>query len=244
MAHGNSVENELFWSGFAGNWEGESLRLWRDLCAGAETVLDVGANTGVYALAASSVSPMAQVVAFEPVKRVFDRLAENAVLNGGRITVVNAAASDREGVATLHDTDGDHVYSASLEYEMMGRRYTRAYEVPALTLDAFCAAEGIGRVDLVKIDVERHEPAVFRGFQATLAASRPDILVEILDEEIGSAVSKAVSGLGYSAYAVNDHGPDAGLHPVRRLGTVERNYLLCQPKNASRLGLAAPVPLG
>jgi ribosomal protein L11 methylase PrmA len=51
------VENDLFWAGYAGNWERVSLALWRDLARDARCVLDVGANSGVFALAAAAVSP-------------------------------------------------------------------------------------------------------------------------------------------------------------------------------------------
>lgn len=56
-SYANVVENDLFWAGYAKNYERASLAVWRDLCAGAETILDVGANTGVYALAAGALNP-------------------------------------------------------------------------------------------------------------------------------------------------------------------------------------------
>ena len=121
------VETDLFWVGYAKNWERASLAVWRDLCKGAETVLDVGANTGVYALAAAALNPGARVIAFEPVQRVCDRLRTNAGLNGNRIIVEHVAVSDQDGVATLHDVDDEHVYSASLDYQMMGSAYSRSY---------------------------------------------------------------------------------------------------------------------
>ncbi len=243
QSYGNAVENDLFWVGYAGNWERTSLRVWRDLCPGASTVLDVGANTGVYALTASALRPQSRVIAFEPVPRVFARLQLNTALNGGRITVEHVAVSDRDGVATLHDVDSAHVYSASLDYQMLGSQYTRSYEVPAVSLDTYCREQRIDRVDLVKIDVERHEPAVFRGFQRMLATSRPTILVEVLDAGIGRAIAEAIRRLGYLAYAVDDGCPQGGILPVQKLGTAERNYLLCQPEIAQRIGLAAAIPL-
>jgi hypothetical protein len=49
----------------------------------------------------------------------------------------------------------------------------------AATADEFCAAEGIDRIDLVKIDVDGHEAGVIRGFRENLQRFRPDILIEI-----------------------------------------------------------------
>ena len=239
-SYANHVENDLFWAGYAKNWERASLTVWRDLCRGAETVLDVGANTGVYALTAAALNPGARVIAFEPVQRVCDRLRTNAGLNGNRIMVENIAVSDQDGVATLHDTDGEHNYSASLDYQMLGSGYSQSYEVPTIRLDSYCAAHGIERVDLVKIDVERHEPAVFRGFRRMLEQSRPTVLVEILDAGIGQAVAGQIEGLGYAVYEFHELGTESGVFAASSLGQSERNYLLCQPDMAKRLGLPEP----
>ena len=100
--------------------------------------------------------------------------------------------------ATLHDTDDEHTYSASLDYQMLGSGYSQSYEVPTIRLDSYCAAHGIERVDLVKIDVEHHEPAVFRGFRQMLEKCKPSVLVEILDAGIGKAVAEQIAGLGYA----------------------------------------------
>ena len=243
-SYANAVENDLFWTGYAGAWEGNSLALWRDLCPGMETILDVGANSGVYALAAAALCPETLVVAFEPVPRVADRLRTNAALNGDRIVVETVAVSDRDGTARLHDQEGDHAYSASLEYAMLAGAYTHSYDVPVVTLDGYCATRRIERVDLMKIDVERHEPQVMEGARRILEESRPALLVEILDREIGQAVADRIAGLGYRAYAVHDVERAGGVVPAEALGRAEHNYLLCQEETARRLGLPAAAPLG
>ncbi len=236
------LENDLFWAGYGGNVEKVSFAIWRELCREAKTMLDVGANTGVYALAAAALRPDAQVIAFEPVSRVCDRLRVNVALNSSNIVVENVAVSDRSGVATLYDTDTEHVYSASLEYEMLGEAYTRSYEVPTVTLDEYCATNGIRRVDLIKIDVERHEPAVVRGAKRVLEKNRPSILVEVLTPELGSELMEAIAGLGYAAYELHDRAAEGGVECAARLGGADRNYLICQPETARRLGLPEAAP--
>ena len=46
------VENHLFWRGYGRGWEGTSLQIWRALAPQANVILDIGASTGVYCLAA------------------------------------------------------------------------------------------------------------------------------------------------------------------------------------------------
>ncbi len=49
--HGYMIENELFWKGLAG-WEKVSMELWTRLSKRCNVILDIGANTGMYALVA------------------------------------------------------------------------------------------------------------------------------------------------------------------------------------------------
>ena len=63
-------------------WEKESLKIWKELCQTSDVILDVGANTGVYSLVAKAANPESRVIAFEPVKRTFDRLEHNNNING------------------------------------------------------------------------------------------------------------------------------------------------------------------
>ena len=92
----------------------------------------------------------------------------------------------------------------------------------------------------MKIDVERHEPAVIRGCRRMLEESRPTVLIEILDAEIGKAVARQISGLGYAVYEICEQGAKNGVFAAASLGQAERNYLLCQPDTAKRLGLPEP----
>src|SRR5271169_2863387 len=98
---GYMVENDLFWNGFGNGYEGTSLLVWSRLAPHAQTIVDVGANTGVYALAARCLNPTATVVALEPVVRVFRRLQRNVELNGGKVAAENLAASDTTGTAVI-----------------------------------------------------------------------------------------------------------------------------------------------
>src|SRR5690348_17016272 len=48
----STIENEIFWRGIGNGWEKISLKYWSLLCKNASVILDIGANTGVYALLA------------------------------------------------------------------------------------------------------------------------------------------------------------------------------------------------
>lgn len=238
MRHfGAEIENSLFWAGYGGGWEATTLLAWERLAAEAQVVFDVGANTGLYALAAKAAHPAARVHAFEPLPAIAARLRENIALNGYAITVHEAAVSDRDGSAEIKLMQSAHEYSASFEHmEWMDHAAATTIEVSLLQLASVIAATG-DRPDLIKLDVERHEPQALRGLWAGLGdGPMPAMVVEVLDDECAAAVSAEIEGRGFATYVVREGtGIEAG--PLRFVpGTM--NWLLL-PQDAA--GFAAEL---
>lgn len=235
--HGYIIENELFWSGLRG-WEGVSMELWTRLSRRSQAILDIGANTGIYALTAQAVHPSAKVLAIEPVARIFSKLRENASLNGNRVVAVHAAISDSTGTATLYDIpEYEHLLSVSLEAEWNKESTKRRpVEVPCFTVADLLIQQGMPRVDLLKIDVETHEAAVLRGFREILARDKPSMLIEILNDEVAKDVSALMDGLEYQYYNIDDV-----TWPPPQVGRLSKsghfNFLVCQPDIARSIGL-------
>jgi FkbM family methyltransferase len=237
--YGSALENALYWDGWGSGNEPWSERLWTRLAAEARFIADIGANTGVYALAALAVAPAdASIVAVEPVARVFEKLKANIALNGGTIKALEGAASDQNGVAVLYDTPSEHVYSSSLEAAMLGDAATVRSEVATVRLDDYLQREGFPRLDLIKIDVELHEPSVLRGMPRMLQ-HRPAMLIEVLNPQIGEAILASIDGLGYEIFEIDEHqGPRPTSEPGSRGGAREaRNCLFLQPSAAVAHGL-------
>lgn len=236
--HGNLIENCLFWSGFCGDHEGMSGRLWLRMCDGHGLILDVGANTGVYALAAKAwAGSKVEVHAFEPVARIADALRYNSKLNQDSVSIHQIAASDRNGSATLYDFDTPLPSSASIECPMPSSQTSLTAAVDTARIDDLFPASDHGRVIACKIDVERHEPAVLRGMQKILEYSHPPLLIEILDEEIGQEVETILKPLGYRFWHVNER---QGLVPLKRLAVHDRdnrNVLACSQMQFDRMKL-------
>lgn len=234
--HGFTVENSLFWEGLTGGWEGKSLELWLRLCQSSSTIVDVGANTGVYALVARAANPRARVAAVEPVARVFERLVENVRLNHADILCLPLAASDKDGTDVIFDQPTEHTYSVTVGRNMEADGVpVQRVEIQVARLDSLAEQHQLGDVDLIKIDVETHEPEVLRGARSLLERRRPSLLIEILSDEVGRAVEAELSGLGYRYFHVDER---VGARPVERLSRTEfYNFLICQPEAAASLGL-------
>nr|WP_294513890.1 FkbM family methyltransferase [uncultured Rhodopila sp.] len=148
-------------------------------------IVDVGANTGFYALIASRAAPRARVLAFEPFPLAFETLSRNIAANAGvRIRAVPMAVSDRNGEATLYVPTQEHGLvetSSSLE-EGFRSDYGSTQAVPITTLDTYLSNERLAgeRVTMIKADVEGHEAAVIAGARATIARWRPLLFLEVL----------------------------------------------------------------
>ncbi len=71
-----------------------SLRLWRHFVPHASTIVDVGAQAGIYALAAKCLNPAAVVVRVRAAARRFDLLKAGIALNTFEIVAENMAVSD------------------------------------------------------------------------------------------------------------------------------------------------------
>ena len=233
---GYQLENDLFWRGLAGFEERESLHWWIRLCEHAELIVDVGANTGLFSLVAKSVNPRAVVYAFEPIERIHRRLRENVELNGFDIRSVPLALSDYRGEGWYFDTMTDHLYSATVNRNMLAAgTYGEKTALKTTTLDSFVRDEHLSRVDLIKIDVETHEPEVLLGFTAHLGSLLPDMIIEVLNEEAAARLRAILSPLAYLFYDLDEAGGIKRLPDLMRASF--RNVLVCRESTAKRLGL-------
>lgn len=233
--HGFQLENEIFWKGIRGGWEKESLKLWIDLCKSAEVVLDIGANTGIYALVAKSINPAATVHAFEPIPPVFDKLMKNCRLNSYDIHCHQIALSDYNGKGVVYVPEGDHVYSVTVNKNTTGRATIKPLEIEIGTLAEFISERGIEKIDLIKIDVETHEVEVLKGMKNYVNLFRPDFLIEILNEEVAEGIEELLWGLGYLYFNIDEKG---GIRETNRLNKSDfYNYLICKKETAERLKL-------
>ena len=161
----------------------------RGLCPpkGAGTLVDIGANIGVIAIAALHHGEMARAIAIEPDPRNFALLERNVEHNGlrERMACLRVAASDVAGEVPFEFCDwnpGDHRVrmAGPSAADEAGDRYGESRRpvtsVPAQPLDDILASQEArfaGDIDLIWIDVQGHEGHAFRGADRTLARGMP-----------------------------------------------------------------------
>jgi FkbM family methyltransferase len=169
----------------------------------AGLVIDVGINTGFYALLACAVRDDGIVLGFEPYPDVEYYLRQNIELNyyQDRVFILPLAISDKVGKANLYIPLGNHGLvetSSSLE-QSFSPEHSKVIEVSVSTLDTIIGSSDWEEifVSVLKIDVEGHELAVLQGATATIAKWRPVIFVEILNRVDCHSLTSFITERGY-----------------------------------------------
>jgi FkbM family methyltransferase len=142
--------------------------------AGAEVVLDIGANIGIYSMRAASRLPASgTVIAVEPLPQNVQALCASVRYNGFRnVQVFPFAASDSSGMVVMV-CDGDSSNGVVIAASDDGGA---SVLVPAHRLDTVLAS--LERLDVIKIDVEGHEPFAWQGLTGLLQRFKPVIFLE------------------------------------------------------------------
>jgi len=152
------------------------------------TVLDIGANIGAHTLhMARCVGPGGRVIAFEPTDWAYSKLLKNLSLNpdlAHRVQAEQVLLTDdpaspvpTEMFSSWPLAGGEGLHSIHLGRAMP---VTRAV---AKTLDGFLEKAGLGRIDLIKIDVDGGEYNVLSGGLETLRRHLPVIVTELAPYE-------------------------------------------------------------
>ena len=132
-----------------------------------KTVIDVGANVGQFAVAASRLFSGAQIFSIEPDEMTAARLRKN-LKSEGNVDVLVTAVGDYIGEAVFHRNKDSQVSSILALGEDRISAFPQAtvveeIKVPISTLDALFLKHLLNKPILVKIDVQGAEDKVIRG---------------------------------------------------------------------------------
>ena len=170
-------------------------------------VLDVGANSGLYAVLAARANPTVRVASYEPFPKALHWLGENLRLNGvaDRVTVVPAALGAEAGTADFYVPAKQ--FGETLETSASLNRHFRAehsevLKVPVHRADDDVAGMAPGRVCLLRVDVEGAEHLVLAGAAATLRDHRPLVMTEVLSEGAAAELEPIRAAADYAVLAL------------------------------------------
>jgi FkbM family methyltransferase len=161
------------------NGEDLQLRTWaRGLVEAGRTapvVFDIGANEGNFAAAVLALLPNAEVHCFEPHPATSARLKARFA-DAARVSVHAVGIGETAGALALYDYSGGagsaHASFLSDTFIDVFAADSEMVEVPITTVDELVTREGVGVIDLVKIDVEGFERNVIAGMAEAIRQGR------------------------------------------------------------------------
>jgi len=178
-------------------FESETFQYWLKYAQRDKIALDVGAYTGLYAIAAHT--HCCEVHAFEPNDLVYSRLCDNIELNHAYgIQTHIQACSDKHGMMNFVKKPIPLTSAGHIGDEAKG------IPVGCRMLDSFFQFNQRRKVCAIKIDVEGHEPNVIRGASNIIENSKPLVIAEFLVEEQKDYLIELMSTFGYSTYHICD----------------------------------------
>jgi len=124
------------------------------------TVVDIGANIGIFTIKAARAAKNVKVFSYEPFPESFESLTKNIHLNGLETTVkaTNAAVAGKHGELTLffraHDPGGVSLHEYGDKSELS------SLKVPSFTLEEVFRANKIEVCDYLKMDCEGAEEQI------------------------------------------------------------------------------------
>jgi FkbM family methyltransferase len=180
------------------------------LLRGRSVFVDVGAHGGSWSIPFSR--EMKQVLAFEALPHYASSLRILKMwLRAKNVKIINSAVSDKPGYIDLvwKDPTGRRL-TGFTHVAAPGETLNESCRVPALTLDDAILDAKVGKIDLIKCDVEGAEYSVFSGGTKVIARDRPIVYSEVNDafcKRYGKCAYdtyKFFADLNYSAYLISD----------------------------------------
>jgi len=172
-------------------------------------IVDVGAHSGQFAKLFARLAPRGTVYAFEPGLYALSILGPVVgLLRLAHVRIVPFGLSDAAGVERLHiplKRRGTVGFGLAHIGEDTSGRSTMVEEIHLTTLDDFAAAEGLSRLDFIKVDIEGWEPHFLRGARATLARFRPVVMIEVAEpalERVGGSAAEIFAALAPHRYRI------------------------------------------
>jgi FkbM family methyltransferase len=245
-----------------GSWSEPELDLIPLAVRPGETVLDLGANFGLYTYHLSrALQGSGKIYAFEPVPFTFATLQlVGKLLRFRNVTLIEKGCSDKAEKISFEvpiQTSGalaaGQAYIGGRRDDRKGKetqvRWAGTTEVvcEVIRLDDFLPE--LDELSLIKCDIEGAELFAFRGAKELISKHLPTVICEINPwflEGFGVQLEELTGfffGQGYRLYHYRTDNGRGALYPVSLADVVEDNYVFIHPRRLERFSSLFDDPL-
>jgi FkbM family methyltransferase len=215
--------------------EKESVKFLLDQDLRGSTLLDIGANKGIYSYWMSKkAGPGGKVISFEPQPELEDYLKDvKKTFRLENVEIQNKGMSDQPGKFEMlrkFAGAGGARLACEDEQGLPVNGALQKVEVELTTLDRFFHNRAPERLDFIKCDVEGHELAVFKGGEKLLKKFMPTLLFECGDTEAERGeIFSFLTALGYKGFFIYGNRRidyrEYKKYPYRKVSDKHRNYM-------------------
>ncbi|MCP5086806.1 MAG: FkbM family methyltransferase [Rhodobacteraceae bacterium] len=229
-----------------GEWCESEVDLFGQILKPGATVIEVGANIGSHTVALSRmVGESGRVFAVEMQPFIAQLLSANVIVNGAcNVQVSMSGVSDVNGQLQIPKINYETNYNfggISVGFLESNPKKTDQQTVPISTLDNLF---DVGRLDLLKMDVEHLELQALNGAAGLVERFHPVIYLENDDPDETDTILDQLKRMGYKAFwhVSPLFNPDnhAG-NPENVFGMTTCINMLCTPVESNVVGMAEAV---
>lgn len=186
------------------------LANWTAIARESKLIFDIGANAGIYSLAAAAANPHADIHAFEPTPEIASKLLKTVEMNGlnKRLHMHQTALARETGSAFLNLFSGENDDNEGMNFVTPNGRRSDSVPISTISLDEFCSQMNVDYIDLIKIDVQGNEPEVLAGAKRLIQTKALRTIFFELNwnhqDPNSCAASKSISMLESAGYQFAD----------------------------------------
>jgi FkbM family methyltransferase len=226
--------SSIFWRG---SYSGGQLEFLRRVLEPDMVFVDAGANQGEFTVFAAGRLDEGEVISFEPVTTLFDRLRRNVQANGfTNVTLEPSGLGSEQAECPIYRQAA--LFPDGTQHEGLSSLYPTAdrcelvEHVRVVPLDDYVSRRTLDRLDVLKIDVEGAELAVLLGGVESIKRFAPLIILELNEETsraAGYGMMDVLEFLDRSQYRVELIHEDGRSTPLKNTGVTDFQNVACFP---------------
>ena len=166
-----------------------------------DTIIDGGANQGIFSLAFASLSQKIKIFSVEPFKYCHKILRENLRMNLLKnVTIIPKVLSNK--IASYQLDYSKSKVSASIVRDFGGEK---TLTIASTTIDEIASKYQLKKIDLIKLDIEGAELAALKGGSRSIKKFIPKIVLECNNYEY-KKIYKFLKKFKYTSYLLTKNG--------------------------------------